>query len=425
MSYNNKRRVFVLGIDGVPYSFLKNIINEWELPNLLQVCADGSFKRMNSVYPTVSSVAWVTFATGRNPGQHNIFGFVDRKPNPFQIEIPTACDRKAKTIWQELSERRKKVIVINVPLTYPPEEVNGILTSCFLCTDINKSSYPERFSNYLKEKGYVIDVDAWLAKEDKKRFMDGLHQAMEKRFEVAFELLDKERWDYFQLHIMETDRLFHFFWHALEAQNGYYSDIKRFFTKLDGCIRILQKKLFQDDRLIILSDHGFCAVKYEVQLNAWLEKEGLLRFTNGSNKLNDYHKDSICYSLPPGRIFINLEGREEQGTVKISEYQSIREGLKKKLLGLTEPYTGEKVIDRVFFREEIYQGPFIDKAADIIAHPKNGYDLKARTEKKGIFEKTHLSGMHTYDDAFICAKNCDISAVENIQDVKEIILQEA
>lgn len=348
---------------------------------------------------------------------------MDRTPNPFQIKIPTASDRKAKTIWQLLSEQGKRVIVMNVPLTYPPEEVNGILTSCFLCTDISKSSYPKGFSNYLKSKEYIIDVDAWLAKDNKRKFMDELYRALEKRFEITLELMDKEDWYFFQLHIMETDRLFHFFWSDLETKGEYYSDIVKFFNKLDTYIGSLQNKLSSYDRLIILSDHGFCGIKSEVQLNVWLKKQGLLKFLDSKNKLTDYHRDTICYSLLPGRIFINLEGREEKGTVKINDYPSIREEIKHRLLDFTEPKSGEKIIDKVYFREEIYSGPYLDNAADIITHPKRGYDLKGGLEKEEIFDKTHISGMHTYDDAFICAKNCNINKVETIQDVKEIILR--
>ncbi|MEW6169939.1 MAG: alkaline phosphatase family protein [Candidatus Omnitrophota bacterium] len=423
MAYDTKR-TFVLGIDGFPCSFLNDKLIQEKMPKLARLCNDNSGKRMNSVYPTVSSVAWTTFATGKNPAGHNIFGFVDRTPNPFQIEIPTARSRGAKTIWQELSQVGKRVIVINVPLTYPPEKVNGILTSCFLCTDISKSSYPERFSSYLKEKGYVIDVDASLARENKRKFMDDLFLAMDKRFEVTFELMEKEKWDYFQLHIMETDRLFHFLWNDLLMQGEYYLEIINFLGKLDQYIDRLQDSLSDKDRFIMLSDHGFCATKYEVQLNRWLEREGLLKFENGSDRLVDYHKDSLCYSLLPGRIFVNLKGREEKGTVKESEYDYIRGEIRQKLLNFADPTSGEKIIDKVLFREEIYSGPYIENAADIIAHPKRGYDLKGRMGNIETFEKSHINGMHTYDDAFIAAKNLNIDSVSSIQDIKDLILRD-
>ncbi len=421
MFRNSKKKMFVLGLDGIPHSFLQEQFAQGKMPNFAKFCNGNSLKRMNSVYPTVSSVAWTSFATGTNPAQHNIFGFVDRVPTPFQTRIPTAQDRKTKTIWNELSEQGKRVIVMNVPLTYPPEEVNGLLASGFLCTDINKVSLSPEFTTYLKDNGYVIDVDAWLAKDDKKKFMDGLHDAMEKRFEIAFTLIDKKQWDYFQLHIMETDRLFHFFWHDYESKGEYYSDVESFFTKLDTYIGQLDEKLPSDCSFIILSDHGFCGIKYEVQLNVWLENEGLLKFDSSDKKLLNYSKDSICYSLLPGRIYINLEGREEKGSVKRNDYNAARKDVKQRLLSFADPLTGKNIIDKVFFREEIYSGSYLEDAADIIAHPNRGYDLKGKVGNIRLFDKTHLNGMHTFDDAFIFARNCDINPVKSIQDVRHVI----
>ena len=393
----NNSRTFVLGIDGTPHSFLEQEFAQGRMPHLAKMAKDFGAKRINSVYPTVSSVAWTSYMTGENPAGHNIFGFVDRVANPFQIRIPTAKDRKAKTIWSELSQEGKKVIVINVPLTYPPEEVNGILVSGFLCTDIEKASYPKQFSNYLKSKEYIIDVDAWLARSGKKReFIGQLHQAPEKRFELALELMDREEWDFFQLHIMETDRLFHFFWDNIENEGEFTADIKVFFEKVDNFVEGLRAKLSNKDRLLILSDHGFCGIKNEVQLNRWLQEQGLLKFGNGvERKLPNYSKESLCYSLIPGRIFINLEGREERGSVSINDYEQVRREIKQRLLEFKNPQNGEKVINRVFFREEIYEGPYLEDAADIIAHPARGYDLKGKVDTNSAFDSSALNGMHT------------------------------
>jgi predicted AlkP superfamily phosphohydrolase/phosphomutase len=416
MPARSGKRIFVLGLDGLSHSFLEERFKRGELASLKSIASKGAFKRINSAYPTVSSVAWASYMTGENPGIHGILGFVDRDPNPFRIKIPIAGDRKAKTLWGELSSLGKKVIVINVPLTYPPEKVNGILISDFLCTDIDKAAYPSSLGAYLKSRGYIIDVDAWLARESKEKFADQIMLALEKRFEVAFDLMDKEPWDLFQLHIMETDRLFHFFYSALEK--GPYNDFtRRFFARLDGFIGQLKEKLSNDDGLLILSDHGFCGIKSEVQINAWLEKEGLLKFIpSAEKKIENYDAASIAYSLIPGRIFVNLEGREEKGSVRKCDYDKVRNDITTRLMALKDDATGEKVIERVFFREEIYDGPCLESAADIIAHPRDGYDLKAKAGGNKIFERTALDGMHTFDDAFCAAVNLDISGVRAIQD---------
>lgn len=414
---SSHKRLFVLGLDGFPHSFAESLFKKGEMQAFESVTRESAFKRMNSVYPTISSVAWASYMTGTNPGTHGIFGFVERDPNPFSVRIPTAAERKAPSIWRKLSDEGKKVIVINVPLTYPPEEVNGILISDFLCTDIRKATYPAELAVYLESKGYIIDVDAWLARESKDKFAEQVMLAMDKRFEVAFDLMDREIWDFFQLHIMETDRLFHFFYSDLE-KGQYNSFVRLFFKKLDNYIEQLKERLSSNDAILILSDHGFCAIEREVQLNEWLERENLLKFESSAKKrLEGYDTSSTAYSMIPGRIFLNLKGRESKGSVRMDQYNEIRGDIKKKLLAMKDEATGAPVIEKVFYREEIYSGPYLESASDLIVHPNDGYDIKAKIGGGQVFEKTALNGMHTYDDALICGSNFNVSDTVSIQDV--------
>ena len=106
-----------------------------------------------------------------------------------------------------------------------------------------------------------------------------------------------------------------------------------FFEKLDKWIEKLVNLIQEKSSIIILSDHGFCKIKSEVQLNVWLEQKNLL-ILNSNRKIEDYDSKSICYSLSPGRIYLNLEGREERGSVKYSEYNYWRKIIKENLLQL-------------------------------------------------------------------------------------------
>ncbi len=117
---SKKKRVVVIGLDGVPYSFVREMANRGELPNLQSLLREGSLSRMNSTVPCVSSVAWSSYMTGRNPGKHNIYGFVDRDPKSRDIYIPTSKNMGCQTLWEVLGRHGKRVLVINVPLTYPP-----------------------------------------------------------------------------------------------------------------------------------------------------------------------------------------------------------------------------------------------------------------------------------------------------------------
>jgi predicted AlkP superfamily phosphohydrolase/phosphomutase len=422
--FGKKKKIVVLGIDGVPYSFLKEGILNGKFPNIEKICEEGvGLKQYNSVYPTVSSVAWTSYMTGKNPGEHSIYGFVDRDCSPFRLKIPLGSDRTAKTLWKEASEKGKKVLVMNVPVTYPPEEVNGILISGFLTTSVQKVVQPATLVPYLKKKGYIIDADPRFGHSDREKFMKEIMRALDIRMEVFLELMNKDNYDLAQCHIMETDRINHFFWEDYEDNKEFKDDFEEFYRKLDKWIGKTYSLLGGDDRFLVLSDHGFCRVKYNVELNHFLEEEGYLIFGDDTPKsVAELKSESRAYSLIPGRIYINLLNREEKGSVPESEYDSLRLELKEKVLKLKSP-EGEPIIEKAFFREEIYSGPYLYQAADLIVHPHWGYDLKAHVNTgKLCHEPSAITGMHTYEDAVIFGKNINIEEVHSIQDPLRLIL---
>ena len=420
------KKIVVLGIDGVPYSFLKKGLDEGRFENIKKITKEnGDLKKYNSVYPTVSSVAWTSYMTGANPAEHSIFGFVDRNINPFSLKIPLAADRTAKTLWKKLSDEGKKVLVMNVPVTYPAEEVNGIMISGFLSPSVEKVVKPSSYARYLKEKRYVIDVDPRLGHTNRRKFMDELHKALDIRMEVFFDLLSKGDYTLAQCHIMETDRINHFFWGDYEDEGEFKGDFDKFYSKLDVWIGKTYELLNDEDIFIVLSDHGFCRVKYNVQLNHFLEEEDYLLWENNNpSNITALIPESRAYSLIPGRIFINLKGREAKGSVSAEDYDKLREELKGKLMDLKSP-EGEQMIENAFLREEIYSGDYIRNAADIIVHPKWGFDLKGNVNTGKLCQKPDaIDGMHTYEDAVIFGKGIDLNKVDSIQDPLRVVLND-
>lgn len=412
MCSSNHKRVVVIGLDGTPYSLIKRWCEEGALPNLAKIMASGSLRPMNSVLPTVSSVAWSSFMTGVNPGKHGIYGFVDRVPDSYDIYIPNSKSMKVKTLWEILSENGKRVVVINVPVTYPAREVNGILVPCFLMPNLDKGPYPPWVGAKLKEMGYRIDVDPWQARESLDKFLDDLDYTLAKRAEAAFYFMESEAWDFFMLHIMETDRLHHFLWEQMESGDPKYAPaFLAFYKKLDDFFGELAPRIENQARLIILSDHGFCTIKKEVYINHWLRQEGWLKFTKSPpESWSDIDGTSKVYSLDPGRIYVNLRGREPKGCVTPGEeYERVREQIIKEVEVLKDPDSGEPMIEKVFRREELYNGPCFSWAPDLVVKPRRGYDIKGSPKKESLIDKGPIVGMHTYEDAFLFVQGQDIA----------------
>ena len=400
------QRVVVIGLDGTPYTFLQKAMTEGHMPNLAQLVEEGSFRRIYSVYPTVSSVAWSSFMTGRNPGKHNIYGFIDRRLGTYQTYIPTSRAMKTDTLWEILSRAGKKVIVVNVPVTYPPRPVNGILVSGFLSPNVDKAAYPPEKAALLKRLGYIVDADPWAARQSKDKALVEVNAAFDARAKTTFYLMDNEPWDFFQMHVMETDRLYHFLWQQMETDDPVYApQFMAFIRKIDDMLGQLRAKLDDRTTLVMMSDHGFCTIKKEVYINYWLEQRGWLKFEDGMSrdkrKLENLSSEAKAYSLVPGRVFIHLQGREPKGHVVPGvEYEALRDEIAVSALELTDPDTGERMIQKALKREEIYSGPHFDQAADLILVPFDGYDLKGNLGKDTLtFKGEELVGMHTYDDA--------------------------
>ncbi|KIX12732.1 alkaline phosphatase family protein [Dethiosulfatarculus sandiegensis] len=396
-------RLFVLGLDGVPLTFLTKAAHSGVMPNLAGVLQRGVSIPLDSVVPTVSTVAWANYATGVNPGKHGVFGFVDRHPNPFSVHIPSSNDIKVPTLWEYLSRAGKMVGVVNLPLTYPPRRVNGFMVGGFLSPDLSKATYPVELAPKLMEKEYRIDVDTNLAFEDMDAFMADLHTTMTRRFVACFDLMRSFSWDIFHLHVMSTDRLNHFLWsdQILGTEEGN-RDFFGFYQKLDSYLGELLEQLPDGCRLALVSDHGFASTRALVFLNQWLEENGYLHFGKGQKELLTMLPDSRAYSLVPGRVFVNLEGREERGTVpQGTEYEDLRQELIHRISGISHPETNEPLIRRVYRREELYSGPHLGKAADLIVEPNPGFDLKANLNVPAVLGPANLPGMHVREGAFV------------------------
>lgn len=119
---------------------------------------------------------------------------------------------------------------------------------------------------------------------------------------------------------------------------------------------------------------------------------------------------SRAYCLDPGRIYINLKGREPHGCVEAgNDYEQLRNMLISKLTGLKDPVTKTTIIDKIHKREEIYHGKYFDRAPDLVIEPKHGYDLKGAIYKEALLGKGVFSGMHTYDNAFVYVNHKNIT----------------
>ena len=414
-----RQKVAVIGLDGVPFSLLEQLFDTGLMPNLADIAKHGAFMRMTTSLPAVSSVAWTSFMTGKNPGEHGIFGFTELKSSEIALRLPSFDDIRRPAIWRVCD--RANSIVVNLPFTYPARPLRGCLISGFVAPIFERAVYPESLIDWLKSRNYRTDVDTVKARLDPESLINDLFDTMNTHEEVMFALMSQQHWDLFIGVITGTDRLHHFFFDAFSDPShprrrdclDYYMRIDRFFGRL-------REMLGAGTKLIVLSDHGFTNLKTSVQLNYVLKALGYLRFARSDpQSIDDVHADSLAFAMDPTRVYLNSRRRFRNGALDATAVADIRKKLRDDLKRLrlsdvgirngAEAQGDAALFSDVVIKEEIYQGDCLDIAPDLVAIPRRGYDVKASVAVNAPTSDDIFTGMHTHDDAFLIVSDASYS----------------
>ncbi len=428
-----EKKVFVIGMDGATLDLILPWVKEGRLPAFARLIEEGTYGPLESTANQRSASAWTSIMTGKNPGKHGIYEFYDYVPGTYDIRFLNGNDRDSESLWKILSRHGKKVNVINVPMTYPAEEVNGVLIAG-LDSPGSKSKgfmYPPELQKDLAEKfgDYIIEpgVTGFIVGGKIDEALENLYRELDQKVKIANYLMDSHSWDFFMVVFRSLDAAQHCFWkhidplhpeYTKEGNKSYGDVIYNVYKRVDQFIEELLRKIGEEVTLIIVSDHGFgrkhCATS---QLNQWLGSKGYLTFkgskVSSSKRWYQEVQTSIlagAYKKVVGKtprrlkewlvklfsglrnrvqsrlifsgidwekttaysdtlfpyIRINLKDREPLGIARVEEYDALIAQLKADLKECRDSESGEKIVDKVFHRDEIYWGEHLSKAPDLL-----------------------------------------------------------
>jgi predicted AlkP superfamily phosphohydrolase/phosphomutase len=396
---------FLLGIDGLPYTLARRLIEDGTMPNLGVLCQTGTLAQMHTTVPDFSCVAWTSFATGVNPGKHGIYGFTDFHPQTGENYFPTVKDCRAPALWHEVGKAGGRSLILNLPGTYPALPLRGKMVSGFIATDFDKSCYPASFGQTLKTLGYRMDLDGQFGLCYPDKIKDILFPVFEARKTAIRHAIQNEYWDLCIAVITETDRLQHFFQHTLyDPNHPLHAWTRSFYVALDNFIGEVADLLKGKADLFMVSDHGFEVIRHQVTLEPLLQELGLSVLGEKPAWENpDTAAKTKVFTLDPGRFYINRKNsRFSQGCVEESEVPDILARLTDKLASLTDPATGEKIVNTIRLKENGFWGDARDHAPDLIAATKPGYYFRSFVFPTG----SHIIDMkweanHVWSDAIV------------------------
>jgi len=425
-----RKKLLVIGLDGATFDLLQDWLDEGKLPTLRGIAEGGVIGELTTVFPPVTAPAWTTFMTGKNPGKHGVYEFLLKDGSPVNSNL-----KDGKAVWEILSDYGRKVIVIGVPVTYPPKKVKGMLISGFLTPRRKRDfTYPPELLDEIESKfgSYRLYLNKSYVEGREHELLDELFEVFDYRRKVVNYLLENYDWDFFMFHILGIDRIQHELWHILdhkhhahkEGDKRYRRRIVEYFQRVDQGLGEIVEKVGDDTVVMIMSDHGFGPIYKFMSFNVWLLKEGFLKLKRGPitllkrafyragmtpelgykiamklglgsvrvskdleersrlfafiNRLllsfnNVDWSRTIAYSKGNyGQIFINLRGREPFGIVEPGkEYEEAREEIIRRLKEIKDPDTGERIIGEIYRCEEIYHGKYLREAPDISFLPRD------------------------------------------------------
>lgn len=449
------KKLFIIGLDGATFDLIKPLIKENKLPNFKKLMENGVYGELKSTIPSVTPLVWPAFYTGKNPGKLGLFDFINIRVGSYETSIANRKKIKAQPIWKILNSYDKKVGIINVPMTYPPDEVDGFMISG-METPSEKSeyTYPKGLKNEINKVcgKYEIEPGDDIVTE-KENLIESMKRINEKLFKATLYLKEKKRWDLFIIVFRVIDIIQHAFWNYMEGDNKYKNIIFQWYQELDKEIGIVIEELDKNSNIILLSDHGFgTIIDYDAKIfhcNDWLISKGLLSINEnvkgyliktlskfGLDKEKIYNSlikifglkqlKKIIIDEKPNQLMnqinwskttaflsdvsisghcgirINLKSREPNGTVKKEDYDKIREKIIRELKNLTD-LKKNRIIKNIWKREEIYSGPYLDNLPDIVFEPTSKFMVKKNITFK-IFSdisKERISGNHKINGIFI------------------------
>ncbi len=317
-------KVFVLGLDGATFDLINPWVREGKLPNMKRFMEEGSYGTLNATIPAHSAPSWSSFITGKNPGKHGIFDFSEHVPGSYALRFVNASHRQGKSIWAILSHYDKKVGVVNVPVTYPPERINGFMISGMDAPGVDSNfTYPPTLHSEIRRTigDYSLEAGLWsyISKGEIGLAIQKQHETIDRRFEVTKYLMKRYPWDLFISVFTATDRVQHAFWkftdpaHPLfrpEEAERYGNPILEVYQKMDHIIGYLLRNLDEKTSFLIMSDHGAGACSNKtIYLNNWLCNKNLLTYKDfhPQRSLGPFqHLKTLFYTRLLGRVLRDL-----------------------------------------------------------------------------------------------------------------------
>ena len=287
------RPLLVLALDGASFDVIEPMVADGELPNLAAWMGEGQHAPLPSTVPPVTFPAWSSFMTG-------IFDFTQKRPGQYRLRFVNATDRAAPSIFRRVSDAGGSVLVLGLPATHPPEDVQGLLV-CGFDAPVSTGTDERSASDPALYRSIADEVGPWMRPElDESARADDFHERaigtllarIDRKCDFALEALAQMRAradgalpSLTMVVFSESDTAGHHYFRDHDPASPRHDPsvgptrreaLRDVYRRLDdACGEI--RSAAPEARCVVISDHGMGpATDKVVHLNRFLAERGLL-----------------------------------------------------------------------------------------------------------------------------------------------------
>lgn len=417
----------VIGLDGADWSVLADFVEDGTCPNIASVMERGVHGPLESIDPPISVPAWLCAVTGKHPDRLDLYNFTRRNPGTYDMHrVHNEEGYQRDAFWTRLED----IGVVNVPSTYAAGEYDGFVVGGPFSPP---RSEPEDLREEMAADGFRWDLPkGW-------KFEESL-EVLERNGDIVADLFDRERPEFFMAVTSVPDRVQHAYW-------GEEERMRELWSAVDGYVGKILEHTTEEDDVFLVSDHGFATIERTFYLNTWLRDEGWLAVEGGTAgedmrfRLKKLARDvlgrlgllevaldhvpararqaveqpdeiwdridwsetrAVASGQYVGQIYLNTEEDYPEGTVPAEEYEETRSRLIRELKEITDPATGEPVVEEIWTREELYRD-FAEYAPDITFYTT---DMKYKVKEDlhgSVFDESIPRGAHGKHGVLVAA----------------------
>lgn len=382
---------------------------EGHLPHLGRLLREGSAGVLRSTTHPLTPHAWATLVTGVNAARHGIWDFTERDESGYRLRFVNGSFRRAPAVWDRLTTKAHPSGLVGIPFTWPAPQIEGFSVAGFdaAAREEGMTHPPELVTELARRYGSIELDNRFPLGKDGRVDLDIVRRAADQKVDLALWLAERFEPTLLFVVFMAADHIQHLCWTDWE-RDGAASPVAEVYRILDERVGRLLEWLGPERDVMVVSDHGAGPLHGVVNLNAWLAGHGYLSYVGGGARLGRRAIDTLFelrryvptglrsvvkQRLPAlrerayereeysaidwagtqafaygsfGNIVLNVRGREANGVVSAGdEYERIRAGIAEELLDLRGP-DGERIVAAVHRREDLFEGPQLDKVPDLL-----------------------------------------------------------